>query len=160
MEEVATTEALARKAWTEAAWRRRWTLWARLSWGWGVDPITAERQVEAWAGQLQGRLPGAAVLVGLHGDTNRQHAHALIFIPRRWVQQSLPLGVEIVGPPRWGPWLQWRYGEVWVQEFKPQGRGRGHGAPEYLARDVGTVMQYGVPPEYRPRRKRSGQRSN
>lgn len=146
-------DSQARDAWAEQARAQRWTLWTRLSWAWTVSEATATRQVEAWADELRARVPGSAVLVGLHNDTDRLHAHALIFIPSRWSERRYPPGVCVTREIR-DVWHHWRHGLVWAERYSPARADRRHGAAAYLARDVGTVMQFGTAPSYQPRRRR------
>lgn len=146
-------EAAARAAWAEGARGKRWTLWARLSFAAHVSDITASKHIERWATQFKADVPGSAILIGLHNDTSRRHAHALIFVPRRWWDISYPPGIWIVGWS-WEPWLRWRHGQVWAVPYSPHRTARQHGAAEYLARDPGAVMQFGAAPSYQPRRRR------
>lgn len=149
-EMIEHTEAAARAAWAEVARERRWTLWVRFSWAWPVDEITASKLVAQWAASFRTSIPGAAAYVGLHNDTGRVHAHALLFVPRRLSAPIYPRGVRIVGQS-WEAWLRlwWPHGMVWVTEFDPNrteaAHGRG-GAAEYTARDPGAVMLFGTPP--------------
>ena len=91
-------------------------------------------------------MPGAALLVGLHNDTDCLHAHALIFIPRRYANPYHPAGVSVTGSS-YEPWLQarWPHGQVWAREFD-RSLFTSHGPGEYLARDPGSVFLYGTPP--------------
>jgi hypothetical protein len=145
--------AAAQQAWVGEARGQRWTVWARLSWSWTAAATTASRQVEAWATRLQARVPGASVMVGLHTDTERIHAHALVFIPKRWYRRRLPRGVRRVDWA-WDAWLRWEHGLTWAEPYSPPRTAQNHGAAAYLAREVGTVWQYGKAPPYRPRRRR------
>jgi hypothetical protein len=145
-------EAAAREAWAEGARGKDWTLNVRLSFASHVAEITAAKHIERWALQFKKRIAGSAILIGLHSDTSRRHAHAHLFIPRRWWDLSYPPGISVVASC-WEPWLRWRHGQVWVARFSPGRRGA-HGAAEYLARDPGTVMLFGVAPRYKPKRSR------
>jgi hypothetical protein len=145
--------AAATRAWADGGRRRRWTVWARLSWAWDVSEMRASQQVEQWAERLRARVPGAAVLVGLHNDTARRHAHAVIFVPRQWSAPPFPLGVHVVGEC-WGLWLAWPHGDIWAERFSPGPTASAHGAVAYLARDPGTVLSFGRAPAYQPRRPR------
>ena len=123
-----------------------------------------------WVTQLKVDVPGVAVLVGVHSDTDRRHAHALIFIPRRITDPHHPPGISVVGSS-WEAWLNWppprparrwrrRHGrlrvhtqptwghEVWVQPYDATllAEAGKHGAAEYLARDPGSVMSFGTAP--------------
>lgn len=150
---IARLEARAREAWGDVARRGRWTLWVRVSWSWPVSEATAWHHLARWANKLRASVPGVAILAGLHTDTDRRHAHLLVFVPRRWWDVTYPEGITPVGWC-WEAWLGWRHGHVWVQRYSPGRSARGHGAAEYLARDVGTVERFGSAPEYRPRRAR------
>lgn len=146
--------AAARAAWADGARGKKWTLWTRLSWAWSVSEYTASKHIEHWARQCQTRVPGSSMLIGLHQDTSRRHAHALIFVPRRWWDISYPPGIGIVGEA-WAPWLRWRHGDVWAVPYAPGRTARTtRGAVDYLAKDPGAVMVFGTPPAYRPQRKR------
>jgi hypothetical protein len=155
---IARLDRRARTELVRGALERRWTLWMRLTWAVPVSEYTATRDIERWATRLRNRIPGAAVLVGLHSDTDRRHAHALVFIPR----QGAP-------PNPSGGWLPrlttkrhetlWGHGNVWLDRFRPSrfsssSHPETRGAAPYLSRDVGTVMQFGSPPIYRRRRTR------
>jgi hypothetical protein len=148
---IAQLDAQAQAAWVRAAQQYRWTLWVRLSWSWPVAEFTAVRHLTQWATALRQRAPGTVILVGVHTNTERRHAHALLYMPRR-------------GAPRWRrgrwleklavTWLQWPHGLAWVRPYAPGRTAQHHGAAEYLSREVGTVQQFGHPVPYRPRRKR------
>ncbi len=140
-------EQAARDAWAEGARGKRWTLWVRLSFATPVSPITAEKHVTNWATQFRSDVPGAAFLVGFHTDTARTHAHALVFIPRRLTDPHYPVGISIVGWS-WIAWLQlrWRRGQVWAEPYDPGMISGTRGAAAYLARDPGSVVEFGKAP--------------
>lgn len=149
----------ARAAWAEGARGKRWKFWMRLSWSWPVSEYAASRQIERWAIRFKKDMPGSAILIGLHADTGRIHAHALVFLPRRGASKMSPVGNSD------SSWLRgcaltwhqkrWRHGLIWLDRYSPGRTARGkHGATEYLAQDPGSVLMFGVAPEYRPRRKR------
>jgi hypothetical protein len=169
---VRRLEHAAREAWAEGAREKRWTLWVRLSFPLHVSEITATKHILNWATQLRAAMPGVAVLVGLHNDTSRLHAHALVFVPRRWTNPFHPHGIFVVSRC-WEAWLGWRptyrrphrrrqhgrlrvhttpsslEGQVWVQPYDPTRRSTApshRGAAEYLARDPGSVMSFGTAP--------------
>jgi hypothetical protein len=113
-----------------------------------VSEIAASRMVEEWADNMIKQFRGAAIMVGLHEDTERRHAHALIFLPKRIVNPTYPQGITILSWC-WPAWLslEWRHGEVWAEWFSPRRSATGsHGTGGYLARFPGTVMQYGKAP--------------
>lgn len=140
-------ERAACKAWAADARGRHWTLWVRLSVASQVSFITIEKYVTHWATQFRRDIPGAAIQVGLHLDTDRLHAHALLFVPRRWTDPHCPPGISIVGWA-WVPWLAawWRHGRVWARPYDHDRNRSTHGAAEYLARDPGTVLSFGTAP--------------
>lgn len=141
-------ESAARDAWATRAVEQRWTLWARLSWAKPVSEIAASRMIEQWANRMVQGFRGSAIMVGLHDDTERRHAHALIFLPKRVVNPTYPRGVTILGWC-WPEWLslEWRHGAVWAEWFSPRRSPSGpHGTGKYLARFPGSVMQYGKAP--------------
>lgn len=149
-------ERAARKAWADLARAQRWTLWARLSWAWPVSEIAAGQMLDRWAEQMIARVPGASALVGIHDDAERRHAHALIFVPKKLTRPIYPEGVGIVGWC-WPQWLNidWKHGQVWADWFTPSRTVRGsHGAAEYLAKNPGMVMQYGLAPRYKSEKHR------
>jgi hypothetical protein len=156
---LARVEGDARAAYIAHAQRRRWSLWMRLTWAVPVSEHKAMAQVEAWARRLRKRLPGAAVMVGLHSDTDRRHAHALVYLPTTGNPPPNPSGVWLRGLATAWHTSIWGRGHVWLDRFQP-GRFQSskytatRGAARYLARDVGTVTMLGSPPEYRSRRKR------
>ena len=142
-------EQQARSAWASIARRHSWTLWVRLSTATPVSLATMEKLVDASATQFRKDIPGSAILVGIHGDTDRLHSHALIFIPRRFSNPFHPAGISVVGSS-YEPWLAlwWPHGQVWAREYDPDRfqSSSPHGAAEYLARDPGSVWQFGTAP--------------
>lgn len=151
-------EAGARAQWAAEARQRKWTFWMRLSWKWPVGEQVASAQVAKWVAWLQARLPGAVVQMGLHTDTERVHAHALVFIPRRG---GLPHGVAREGGA-WSPkcastWHQrhWPHGLIWLEPYDTGKAARVGGPGAYLARNVGTVWRFDA---RRPRRHGRGRR--
>lgn len=143
----------AREAWSsEYVAGRRWTYWMRLSWSSSVSEPLATMHLEDWAQRLIARIRGAAVLVGIHSDTERRHAHALVFIPRGNAPANPP-------PCPWLPaialaWHQefWPHGLIWLDRYSPKQSERQdgkHGAALYVAKDPGAVMRFGDAPVYR-----------
>jgi hypothetical protein len=117
-----------------------------------VSSETLTKLLEEWWEQFRRDFKGSAILLGIHTDTERVHAHALIFVPRRFSSPFLPPGVFVVREA-WAAWLgtSWRHGRVWAKEYDvslpPEMKSNSpHGAAEYLARDPGTVVQYGTAP--------------
>ena len=118
--------------------------------------IRAEKAIGAWARRLERHIEGVAILAGLHTDTGRVHGHALLYVPNRGISQ------------RPGPWTTlariwqqhfWRHGLLWLAEYRPfhvprSANPHTHGAPLYLAKDVGTVSRFGRPVPYQPKRTR------
>jgi hypothetical protein len=80
---VTHLDAQAQAAWVRAAQQYRWTLWVRLSWSWPVSEFSIPRHLTQWATELRQRAPGTVILVGVHTNTERRHAHALLYMPRR-----------------------------------------------------------------------------
>lgn len=148
-EDARSVEAAARDWWaTEYVTGRKWTLWMRLSWRQSVSEAVATEQVQEWATRLAARIQGE-VFVGIHSDTGRRHAHALVFVPRGTAPSNPP-------PCRWLPgiareWHQhmWPHGLIWLERYsakkaaRPDGR---HGAAYYAGRDPGAVMRFGTTP--------------
>ena len=141
--EPADANADAEAAWVEAACERRWSLFVMLSFAWQVSEITAEKHVERWAVRLRRRLPGAAVMVGLHTDQGRIHAHALVFVPRRGASRNKSSGDWLRGCSTTWHQTLWKHGLIWLDRFSSE---RTAHAAEYSFREVGTVMQIGTAP--------------
>jgi len=146
-------EAGAQKAYGETERRHWWTTWARLSFTRHVSEETATKYIERWAAVLRRKMPGTAVLLGIHNDTPLTHCHALIYVPRRHCSISSPApGIHVVSPSPWTLWagaiLNWPHGPVWVTPYDPafSDGERAHGAAEYLARFPGTVLHFGTAP--------------
>jgi hypothetical protein len=152
---IRSLDASARSAWAEGARGKRWTLWLRLSWSWQVSEYAASNHVERWATRLIARMRGASVLVGLHTDQGRIHAHALVFIPRRGASSNSSSPNWLRGCALTWHQKRWRHGLIWLDRFSPGRTSRGkHGAAEYVAKDPGSVLIFGAAPEYQPRRRR------
>ena len=158
-------QASWRAACAASAKRYRWTYFARLTWAYPpVDEIVASKDIERWATRFRRRIPGSAVSVGLHSDTGRIHAHAFVFLPRCGAPPKPPPNQ----PLRQRVWRMrgvattwfeehWKRGKIWLDLYRPynvRGDPKHHGAAAYLAKQPDTVMQFGVPPLYHPRRKR------
>jgi hypothetical protein len=141
-------EQQARAAWVSLALAQSWTLWVGLSSATPVSPITLEKHLQDWATQFRRDILGSAILVGIHNDTDRLHSHALIFVPRRFANPYLPLGVSVVGTS-WPEWLAlwWRHGRVWAEPYDSNHlQSSTRGAAIYLAQDPGAVMPFGKAP--------------
>lgn len=148
-------ESAARRAWADSAWDRRWTFWVRLSWAHPVSEYAAQRHVAQWAARVRRRVPGSAVMVGVHHDTDRRHAHCLVFIPRRGAPPARSAVEWCRGVCQTWHQTLWRHGLLWLDRFTPgPSASQRHGAPVYLARDPGSVMRFGTAPRYQPRRAR------
>jgi hypothetical protein len=142
-----TQAALA--TWADAARGRRWTFFIRLSFAWAVSEYAAAQHVERWVVRLRRLLPGAAVMVGLHTDQGRIHAHALVFIPRRGASRNNPYGDWLPGCATTWHQTLWPHGLIWLDRFASD---RTAHAAEYSFREVGTVMQIGTAPPSQPLR--------
>lgn len=145
-----TLARAAQDAWAEEATGRQWTVWARLTFGYAVTEDRAMEMAERWARRLRERVPGAAVLVGIHTDTLTVHAHALVFVPRRVASPHLPPRVRPVAEA-WGPWLAsvgtWRHGSVWAERFDASRADGARGAARYLTRcGAHLVSRFGTAP--------------
>lgn len=141
-------ELEARGAWASDALGRPWTLYGSLSFATAVSGITVEKHLVDWATQFRRDITGSAIMLAWHLDTDRPHAHVLIFIPRRVADPFHPSGVSVVGWV-WPQWLAlwWRHGRVWAEPFDPDRfQSSTRGAAAYLARDPGTVMTFGEAP--------------
>lgn len=143
------TATRAREAWAKLAAGKRWTLWVRLSFAKRVREATAHEVLWEWSTQLRREMLGTALLFGVHDDTDCLHAHALIYIPRRFADPYRPPGCSFEGPS-WEQRLQatWRFGQVWAVPYDSTliTEGSPHGAAEYLARDPGSVVRVGTAP--------------
>lgn len=154
---IRSLEAAARRAYGEDADARYWNVEVRLSWSYAVGEITALKHVDLWACDLRARIPGTALIIGLHKDSSLIHAHGRIYLPQRlFSEPTLPVTGSF-----WSPFvetaLQWPHGQVWVEPFsRRKARPHTHGGAEYLAKFPETVMQFGEAPVYRARRKRHG----
>ncbi len=143
-------EVAARDAWSsEYVAGRKWTLWMRLSWKSSVSETVASEHVDEWARRLVTRIHGAAVFVGVHSDTSRRHAHALLYVPRGNAPPNPPPCLWLPGVAKeWHEHL-WPHGSVWLARYslarstRPDGR---HGAAIYAARDSGNVSRFGLAP--------------
>ena len=154
-EDAKRLDDAAREAWSsEYVTGRQWTLVLRLSWASSVSEYLATMHLEDWAQHLTARIRGAAVFAGIHSDTERRHAHALVFIPR---------GSAPPNPPPC-PWLRgvtlawhqhlWPHGLIWLDRYAPKKSARPdgkHGAALYLAKDPGAVILHGQAPIHRKR---------
>lgn len=150
--------AAARDKWADdAAAGRRWTFWMRLTWAWPVSESTALRHVERWANRLTRRIPESAVLVGIHGDTDRRHAHALVYLPRGNAGPNSRPWEWLRGCATTWHQRRWSHGLIWLDRYSPRSAEtrEHHASAEYLAKGdaVGTVMKFGTAPSYSPRRK-------
>jgi hypothetical protein len=147
-------ETEAADAVVAATVKKCWTFFVRLSWSWPVTEFTAQHHIADWAERLQRRLPGAAVRAGLHTDQGRIHAHAFVLIPRRGAPQHRSSSWLRACAETWHQ-KRWPHGLIWLDRFAPSLSARG---AAYSFREVGSVMEFGVAPTYRPRRTRRGRK--
>jgi hypothetical protein len=148
-EDAKRLDDAARDAWSEYVSGRQWSLWMRLSWASPVSEHLATMHLEKWELRVVTRIRGAAVRAGIHSDTERRHAHALVFIPRGSAPPNPP-------PCPWLPaialaWHQqfWPHGLIWLERYSPKKSERPdgkHGAALYLAKDPGAVIPIGQAP--------------
>lgn len=128
---------------------RRWTFFMRLSWAYMVTEPKAIKDTEAWARRLRRGRPGIAVLSGIHFDTGRIHAHALVFIPRYGAPPNREPWKWPIEPARRWHQSKWKHGQLWLDRYshkkavRPDGR---HGTALYTAKDPGSVMMFGQAP--------------
>jgi hypothetical protein len=129
---------------------RRWSFFIRLSWAYSVTEANAVRDIEAWARRLRRRRPGIAILIGIHFDTGRIHAHALVYIPRMHAPPNKePWKFPVRAAHRWYQ-SKWKHGQLWLEQYsykkavRPDGK---HGTALYAAKDPGSVMIFGDAPK-------------
>jgi hypothetical protein len=145
-EDAMRLEDAARNAWASRyVIGREWTLWMRLSWASAVSETVALQHVEDWGTRLVKRIRGGAVFVGIHSDTSRRHAHALLYIPRGKAPSTKPPNPWLRGVALQWHQHHWRHGLIWLDRYSPslsETRER-HRAATYTARDPGGVMYFG-----------------
>jgi hypothetical protein len=148
-------EGDARAHYIRESIERDWTSFVRLRCQLRVSQYTAMKHLEEWAWRLTKELiPGSAVMVGLHTDTDGPHGHGLVFLPQRFMQPIYPKGIMLVGGSNWPLWFEWCWGrgDVWVAPYRPQDFRPG-GAASYLSKELGNVVRFGSAP-LRQRRRR------